>query len=252
MLNILKFFENIDNYIFYNKGPNWLLHKNNTTIYLNYIIEDKKEMLYISYIFPYEFYYFFFSIIYIFIYIKILLYNLVLNQIYMIGTTYDKRVIMNLIIMKVLWKISYTFIIWWELLKSSLTNINNPGGLLYFHIMNIYLYSFKYNKLDNIIDYKNLYNLYNYNLYNYINYKDFILINKINNWIIIYKFLIIFNIYWYIIQIIIKYYWKNYIFKLLYIKENINIIIRNNNNKLKSIYQHYKFKKTIWNSYFFK
>jgi hypothetical protein len=248
MLNILNYFKNIDYYYFSYNSPNWFLNKNNTTIYLNYIIEDKKEIINLSYLFPYEFYYFFFIIIYLFIYFKTFFYNLILNQIYTIGTTYDKRVLFHLILNKLFWNNSFIFLNWWELVNSSVTNINSPKGLYIAHMLNIYLYTNKYIFIDYLIKYKNNIYLY-YNKY-YILFYDYGFTIKMKNYILLQKILIWINIFWLVIQIIIKVIYKKYIYILLFIKNSFNNIkINNNIYRINSIYMHYKFKKLLWNNY---
>lgn len=250
---IIQFFNNLELFLFNNRAPNWLLNKNNSTIFYNFSINDKKEILDLTLIFPYEIIFFFFIIIYIYIYYKIILYNIIWSQRLWLGSTiFEKREWIHILIYNNIF-INYIKILnWIESNKSSFLNTNSPIGLELQQFTNIFINTNKFYYFNKLFKYKNNLNLNN--LIYYFKIEDDFLNNLLKN-IYLWKIIII-NLNFWIIYYILGYkvIYKLYIKMLIYRIKNIKKLKLNKFNfkKLRYIYFHYKFKKMLWNNYIFK
>jgi hypothetical protein len=240
MWAIINYFNNIDNLLFNNNGPSWLLNKNKTTIFLNYKEEHNVEYINVCYTIPYEFeFFFFFLLFYIYwsmcnIYINNNLYSQPhLNEFYflldIIKNNFDFFWILNKICFDLFKFTNYT------------VNPNSIYGIELESNTWSYLWTYKYKKIDKLRNYLNLLNLDYYQL----NYYNFYIPsgNIINNYLII---LIFFLIIFIIKQIKIKFILfinnlKKKKKKLFYKKNNLNIVW--------AVFTHYNFKFHIWNNY---
>jgi len=246
-LEIIKFFNLIDLVIYNNKSPKWLLNRNNTTIFYNYSLNDKKETLESIILFPYELLYFFINIIYIYIYYKIIIYGLLWNQKYWIGAnTFEKREWFNLIIYNSIWISYIKFLNQFDNINSSLLNSNSTNGIFIQQLTNIFINTNKYYYLNKLYHLKCNFNLNN-NLYYFKlneNFNAYFIINYyyIKFLLIIINLIILFYLIWY--KIIYKIYIKKFFFNIKLIS-NIKLI-KCNKKKLQYIYFHYKFKKMLW------